>query len=117
MKLIFEDRKVSARLYSCIGVLAHKYGLLGGLWFCLVVSGLMTAGARGLTVSQLERLDPRGESTSRLLEVCRELLRNEQHAEAVPFSGGGGFFGWRTIRIRRHNRRWRFRCFSCLIVG
>ncbi|OUX38570.1 MAG: hypothetical protein CBE26_01050 [Kiritimatiellaceae bacterium TMED266] len=69
-------------MYRC---LAHKYGLLGGLWFCLVVSGLMTAGARGLTVSQLERLDPRGESTSRLLEVCRELLRNEQHAEAVPF--------------------------------
>ncbi len=65
--------------------LGYRLGMVGALWFCLMVNGAMTAGARGLTVSQLERLDPRGESMSRLLEVCRELLRNEQHEEAVPF--------------------------------
>ena len=40
---------------------------------------------RGLTVSQLDRLNPKEESTSHLLSVCRELLRNEQHADVVPF--------------------------------
>ena len=40
---------------------------------------------RGLTVSQLDRLNPKEESTSYLLSVCRELLRNEQHADVIPF--------------------------------
>ena len=42
-------------------------------------------GTRGLTVNQLNRLNPKEESTSHLLSVCRELLRNEQHADVVPF--------------------------------
>ncbi|MAW40522.1 MAG: hypothetical protein CMF27_06350 [Kiritimatiellaceae bacterium] len=58
-------------------------GLSVFLWFSLL--SVSVGETRGLTVSQLDRLNPKVESTSRLLSVCRELLRNEQHAAAVPF--------------------------------
>ena len=58
----------------------------GSLTF-LCLSLLLVSGGetRGLTVSQLNRLNPKEESTSHLLSVCRELLRNEQHADVVHF--------------------------------
>ncbi len=40
---------------------------------------------RGLTQSQLSRLDPKTEPTSVLLETVKELLTNDQYADALPF--------------------------------
>jgi tetratricopeptide (TPR) repeat protein len=40
---------------------------------------------RGVTESQLARLDPATEATSVLLETIKELLKNDQIAEAEPF--------------------------------
>ncbi|MDF7826062.1 tetratricopeptide repeat protein [Pontiellaceae bacterium B12227] len=40
---------------------------------------------RGVTKSQLARLDPQTESTSVLLETSKELLKNEQLEDALPF--------------------------------
>lgn len=40
---------------------------------------------RGVTESQLAKLDPAAESTSVLLETSKELLRNDQLADALPF--------------------------------
>ena len=57
----------------------------GSLTFLCLSLLLVSGGKRGLTVSQLDRLNPKEESTSHLLSVCRELLRNEQHADVVPF--------------------------------
>ena len=64
-----------------------SYWIRGGLFVFLWIflSSVSVGETRGLTVSQLDRLNPKVESTSRLLSVCRELLRNEQHAAAVPF--------------------------------
>ncbi len=41
--------------------------------------------AKGVTQSQLSRLDPTSESTSVLLETSKELLKNEQLEDALPF--------------------------------
>jgi len=41
--------------------------------------------ARGVTQSQLSRLNPSVESTSVLLETSKELLKNEQLEDALPF--------------------------------
>ncbi|WP_372806806.1 tetratricopeptide repeat protein [Pontiella sp.] len=49
---------------------------------------LMLAGqslGAGVTKSQLSRLDPATESTSVLLETSKELLKNDQIDEALPF--------------------------------
>ena len=40
---------------------------------------------RGVTKTQLSRLDPRAEATSVLLETAKELLKNDQLEEALPF--------------------------------
>ena len=40
---------------------------------------------RGVTQSQLSRLNPQAESTSVLLETSKELLKNEQLEDALPF--------------------------------
>ena len=41
--------------------------------------------ARGLTINQLENLDPKKAPTSQLLDTCRKLLSNDQYKEAIPF--------------------------------
>ena len=38
-----------------------------------------------MTQSQLSRLNPQAESTSVLLETSKELLKNEQLEDALPF--------------------------------
>ena len=41
--------------------------------------------ARGLTINQLEDLDPKKAPTSQLLDTCRKLLSNDQYKESIPF--------------------------------
>jgi len=51
----------------------------------LVAGQPPSAQGRGLTQAQLARLDPKSEATSVLLESVKDLLKNEQLEEAVPF--------------------------------
>jgi|GEM_PF-964174 len=55
------------------------------LLVCAVVARGQSPFDSRVTQSQLSRLDPKTESTSVLLETSKELLKNEQLAEAVPF--------------------------------
>ncbi|MEE9368629.1 MAG: tetratricopeptide repeat protein [Pontiella sp.] len=63
----------------------------GLLWRAVLVAALLSvasvhvAHSAGVTQSQLSRLDPRVESTSVLLETSKELLKNEQLEDALPF--------------------------------
>src|SRR6056300_338503 len=53
-----------------------------------LLAAVLLAGAaygRGLTETQLSRLDPKAEATSVLLETIKELLKNEQLEDALPF--------------------------------
>jgi tetratricopeptide (TPR) repeat protein len=58
---------------------------LGTALLLAAVLPLPSAHARGLTEAQLSRLDPRSEATSVLLESVKELLKNEQLEDALPF--------------------------------
>ncbi|MDF7806388.1 tetratricopeptide repeat protein [Pontiellaceae bacterium B12219] len=40
---------------------------------------------RGVTQAQLSRMDPQAETTSVLIETSKELLKNEQYEDALPF--------------------------------
>ncbi len=51
----------------------------------LPVFSLGQLSGRGVTQSQLSRLNPQAESTSVLLETSKELLKNEQLEDALPF--------------------------------
>ncbi len=55
------------------------------LFVTLLWVPLATVFGRGVTESQLAKLDPASEATSVLLETIKELLKNEQIAEAEPF--------------------------------
>jgi tetratricopeptide (TPR) repeat protein len=41
--------------------------------------------SRGITKAQLSRMDPQAETTSVLLETSKELLKNDQYKDALPF--------------------------------
>ncbi|VGO22826.1 hypothetical protein SCARR_04923 [Pontiella sulfatireligans] len=58
--------------------------VFGGL-VLLAVPAQSFVGDRGVTESQLSRLDPASEPTSVLLETVKELLRNDQLEDALPF--------------------------------
>jgi tetratricopeptide (TPR) repeat protein len=60
-------------------------GVRAFLSAALLFSMCATVQGRGVTESQLSRLDPGAESTSVLLDTIRELLKNEQIEEALPF--------------------------------
>lgn len=64
-------------------------GLFRGVRWALLLT-LLAASAhgqfvKGVTKSQLAKLDPSTESTSVLLETSKELLKNEQLEDALPF--------------------------------
>lgn len=70
--------------YSFQGVLAVGRRFAAAVLVFTLAAG-NDAAARGVTKSQLARLDPSTESTSVLLETVKELLKNEQLADALPF--------------------------------
>ncbi len=66
-----------------VGMLVGSMCLSGSPVFAQTLA--TPPGGRGLTESQLARLDPKVESTSVLIEVSKELLKNDQLEEALPF--------------------------------
>jgi tetratricopeptide (TPR) repeat protein len=64
------------------------YGHWGPAGCAVLAAILLTAAqghGKGVTKSQLARLDPATESTSVLLETSKELLKNDQLDDALPF--------------------------------
>ena len=59
--------------------------LLLAAGLCVIVSHQNVHAARGVMQSQLSRLNPSTESTSVLLETSKELLKNDQLEDALPF--------------------------------
>jgi tetratricopeptide (TPR) repeat protein len=58
---------------------------MGCAVLALLLASAVPGFGRGVTKSQLARLDPQTESTSVLLETTKELLKNEQLDDALPF--------------------------------
>ncbi len=62
--------------------------LVSAVWLCALNAPAkqeLRVKGKGLTQSELSRLDPQAESTSVLLESVKALLKDEQLAEAQPF--------------------------------
>lgn len=60
-------------------------GVVRGLVLMAMVLLAAQSRGKGVTQSQLSRLDPSTESTSVLLETSKELLKNDQLEDALPF--------------------------------
>ncbi len=66
-------------------LLERQWILRGTLLAAVLLSAGPSARARGVTESQLSRLDPSSESTSVLLVTIKDLLTNDQYEDALPF--------------------------------
>jgi tetratricopeptide (TPR) repeat protein len=64
---------------------SHNFSAVAGRVLLAAALSAGVAHARGLTETQLSRLDPKAEATSILLQTIKELLKNEQLEEAIPF--------------------------------